>query len=52
MNMTGHDDEAKQIVLLAGKGHESYQILKDRTVDFDDRDVARNVLRGFGYGKH
>jgi UDP-N-acetylmuramoyl-L-alanyl-D-glutamate--2,6-diaminopimelate ligase len=38
------------IVLLAGKGHESYQVLKDRTIDFDDREVARGVLRGLGYG--
>jgi UDP-N-acetylmuramoyl-L-alanyl-D-glutamate--2,6-diaminopimelate ligase len=37
------------IVILAGKGHETYQVLKDRTIDFDDRAVAREVLRGFGY---
>lgn len=37
------------IVILAGKGHEPYQILKDRTIHFDDREVAREVLRGFGY---
>jgi UDP-N-acetylmuramoyl-L-alanyl-D-glutamate--2,6-diaminopimelate ligase len=39
------------IVLLAGKGHETYQVLRDRTIDFDDREVARKILRGFGYGK-
>jgi UDP-N-acetylmuramoyl-L-alanyl-D-glutamate--2,6-diaminopimelate ligase len=39
------------IVLLAGKGHETYQVLKDKTIDFDDREVARRILRGFGYGK-
>ena len=39
------------IVILAGKGHETYQILKDRTIPFDDRVVAREVLRGFGYRK-
>jgi UDP-N-acetylmuramoyl-L-alanyl-D-glutamate--2,6-diaminopimelate ligase len=33
------------VVLLAGKGHETYQIFKDRTIDFDDREVARRVLR-------
>jgi UDP-N-acetylmuramoyl-L-alanyl-D-glutamate--2,6-diaminopimelate ligase len=36
-------------VILAGKGHETYQVLKDKTIDFDDREVARGVLRGFGY---
>ncbi len=39
------------IVILAGKGHETYQILKDRTIHFDDRETAREVLRGFGYRK-
>jgi UDP-N-acetylmuramoyl-L-alanyl-D-glutamate--2,6-diaminopimelate ligase len=38
------------VVILAGKGHETYQTLKDRTVPFDDREVAKTVLRGFGYG--
>ena len=37
------------IVILAGKGHETYQVLKERTIDFDDRVVARDVLRGYGY---
>ncbi|MEO7649331.1 MAG: UDP-N-acetylmuramoyl-L-alanyl-D-glutamate--2,6-diaminopimelate ligase, partial [Bryobacteraceae bacterium] len=37
------------IVILAGKGHETYQVLKDRTIDFDDRVVAREVLHDFGY---
>ncbi len=42
--------EPGDIVILAGKGHETYQIMKDRTIAFDDREVARKVLRGFGYG--
>jgi UDP-N-acetylmuramoyl-L-alanyl-D-glutamate--2,6-diaminopimelate ligase len=37
------------LLILAGKGHETYQVLKDRTIAFDDREVAREVLRGFGY---
>jgi UDP-N-acetylmuramoyl-L-alanyl-D-glutamate--2,6-diaminopimelate ligase len=37
------------IVILAGKGHETYQVLKDRTIAFDDREVAREVLKGYGY---
>jgi UDP-N-acetylmuramoyl-L-alanyl-D-glutamate--2,6-diaminopimelate ligase len=37
------------LVILAGKGHETYQVLKDKTIPFDDRAVAREVLRGYGY---
>jgi UDP-N-acetylmuramoyl-L-alanyl-D-glutamate--2,6-diaminopimelate ligase len=40
---------AGDIVLLAGKGHETYQIFRDRTIHFDDREVAREVLRSFGF---
>jgi UDP-N-acetylmuramoyl-L-alanyl-D-glutamate--2,6-diaminopimelate ligase len=39
------------IVILAGKGHETYQVLKDKTIDFDDRAAAREVLKGYGYHK-
>jgi UDP-N-acetylmuramoyl-L-alanyl-D-glutamate--2,6-diaminopimelate ligase len=44
-------DEARagDIVLLAGKGHENYQILADRTLEFDDREVARRALIQRGY---
>jgi UDP-N-acetylmuramoyl-L-alanyl-D-glutamate--2,6-diaminopimelate ligase len=39
------------IVILAGKGHESYQVLKDRVIHFDDREMAREILRELGYRK-
>ncbi|MBI5210869.1 MAG: UDP-N-acetylmuramoyl-L-alanyl-D-glutamate--2,6-diaminopimelate ligase [Elusimicrobia bacterium] len=35
-----HDD----IVLIAGKGHEDYQILRDRTIHFDDAETARQAI--------
>ncbi len=41
----------KDIVILAGKGHETYQVLKDRVIHFDDRETARAILRELGYGK-
>jgi UDP-N-acetylmuramoyl-L-alanyl-D-glutamate--2,6-diaminopimelate ligase len=39
------------VVILAGKGHETYQIFRDRTIHFDDREVARQALREYGFGK-
>lgn len=32
-------------VLIAGKGHETYQILGTKRIPFDDKDVAGNILR-------
>jgi UDP-N-acetylmuramoyl-L-alanyl-D-glutamate--2,6-diaminopimelate ligase len=46
-------DEAREgdIVLLAGKGHEDYQVLADTTLPWDDREKARNALRDRGFGE-
>jgi len=33
------------LVLIAGKGHEDYQIFADRTIHFDDREQAEAVLK-------
>jgi len=32
------------VVIIAGKGHETYQILKDKTIQFDDKDKAKKAI--------
>jgi len=34
----------KDVILVAGKGHERYQIIKDKIIPFDDRLIIREYL--------
>ncbi len=49
ISMAMEEARSGDIVLLAGKGHENYQILADRTIAFDDREMARRALRERGF---
>jgi UDP-N-acetylmuramoyl-L-alanyl-D-glutamate--2,6-diaminopimelate ligase len=46
-------EEAREgdMVLLAGKGHEDYQVFADHSIHLDDREVAEEALRARGYEK-
>ncbi|WP_418790570.1 UDP-N-acetylmuramoyl-L-alanyl-D-glutamate--2,6-diaminopimelate ligase [Phosphitispora sp. TUW77] len=39
--------EAGDVILIAGKGHETYQIVNDKVNHFDDREVAREMLKKY-----
>jgi len=39
---------ADDVVLIAGKGHEDYQVIGDRTLPFSDYETARNILLARG----
>ncbi len=43
--------EIGDIVLIAGKGHETYQVFKEETIEFDDRAVVRGWLHSMSKGE-
>jgi UDP-N-acetylmuramoyl-L-alanyl-D-glutamate--2,6-diaminopimelate ligase len=36
--------ETGDVIVIAGKGHETYQILKNETIHFDEREVVKEIL--------
>ena len=38
--------DSDDVIVIAGKGHENYQILKNETIHFDDREEAEKVFAG------
>ncbi len=49
IRMALEEARAGDVVIIAGKGHEPYQVLRDRTIHFDDRETAREILKALGY---
>lgn len=41
----------RDLIVIAGKGHERFQEIKGVKLPFDDRETARRILRSFGYRK-
>ncbi|MDF2884411.1 MAG: UDP-N-acetylmuramoyl-L-alanyl-D-glutamate--2,6-diaminopimelate ligase [Clostridiaceae bacterium] len=41
MEMAKKDD----VIVVAGKGHEDYQILKDKTIHFDEREIIADIVK-------
>jgi UDP-N-acetylmuramoyl-L-alanyl-D-glutamate--2,6-diaminopimelate ligase len=44
--------KAGDTVVIAGKGHETYQVIGNQTFDFDDRVVARELLDELAAGRN
>jgi len=41
INIAGKED----FVVIAGKGHENYQLFKDRRIHFDDCETVRKLIK-------
>ena len=37
--------ENGDIIVLSGKGHETYQIFRDKTIHYDEREIVENILK-------
>lgn len=45
-----HDLKAGDLLVIAGKGHETYQLIGDQKLDFDDSEVARSYAEELARG--
>ena len=41
-----NEGQAGDTILLAGKGHETYQVIGTRKIDFDEREIVQELVRG------
>jgi len=39
-----NEAEEKDVVLIAGKGHEKYQIFKDKTIPFNEKEIVLDII--------
>ena len=37
--------QSGDIIIIAGKGHETYQIFADKTIHYDDFEIATEILK-------
>ena len=44
IEMALDDQEDEEVVVILGKGDESFQIIYDKKLPFDDREVVKNLL--------
>jgi len=42
--------KSNDVIILAGKGHETYQTFKDKTIHFDEREVVKEILQELRVG--
>ena len=42
--MLSRHAEAGDVIVIAGKGHETYQLVGDQVLHFDDREEAKKAI--------
>ncbi|MGB9809345.1 MAG: UDP-N-acetylmuramoyl-L-alanyl-D-glutamate--2,6-diaminopimelate ligase, partial [Caldanaerobacter sp.] len=36
--------QKNDVIILAGKGHETYQVIGDKVIPFDEREIVKEIL--------